>query len=55
MFMQLTLIPGRLTLADLRRIAREPSLTLALDASAHAAIDASAATVAQVLAEGRTV
>lgn len=55
MFMQLTLIPGRLTLADLRRIARESSLTLALDASAHAAIDASAATVAQVLAEGRTV
>ncbi|MGL6072053.1 histidine ammonia-lyase [Craterilacuibacter sp.] len=52
---KLNLIPGQLTLADLRLIARDDTVQLSLDASAHAAIDASAATVQQVLAEGRTV
>lgn len=51
----LTIVPGQLTLADLRRVSRETSLTLALDTSCHSAIDAAAATVARVLAEGRTV
>ena len=51
----LNLIPGQLTLADLRRVSRETGLQLQLDPSAHAAIDASAATVARVLAENRTV
>jgi len=47
--------PGQLTLADLRKIARDESITLSLDASSHAGIDAAAATVARVLTEGRTV
>ncbi|OWY38058.1 histidine ammonia-lyase [Xenophilus sp. AP218F] len=51
----LNIVPGQLTLADLRRVSRETGLQLQLDPSAHAAIDASAATVARVLAEGRTV
>ncbi|OHX12269.1 histidine ammonia-lyase [Chromobacterium sphagni] len=51
----LNIVPGQLTLADLRRVSRETGLQLQLDASAHAGIDASAATVARVLAEGRTV
>lgn len=51
----LTLTPGALTLSQLRRIARDASVQLALDPAAHAAIDASAATVARVLAENRTV
>ncbi|MCL6263047.1 histidine ammonia-lyase [Craterilacuibacter sp. RT1T] len=51
----LNIIPGQLSLAQLRQIAREPALQLSLDTAAHAAIHASAATVQQVLAEGRTV
>ncbi|MBY0444664.1 MAG: aromatic amino acid lyase, partial [Burkholderiales bacterium] len=47
--------PGHITLADLRMIARDESITLSLDASAHAGINAAAATVARVLTEGRTV
>ncbi|WP_293760657.1 histidine ammonia-lyase [uncultured Aquitalea sp.] len=50
----LNIVPGRLTLADLRRVSRETGLTLQLDPSCHAGIDASAATVARVLSEGRT-
>jgi histidine ammonia-lyase len=52
--MQFVLAPGQLTLADLRRIWREPA-ELALDSSCHAAIDASAATVASVILRGRVV
>ncbi|MBP7582138.1 MAG: aromatic amino acid lyase, partial [Vogesella sp.] len=51
----ITITPGKLTLAQLRQIARNPATQLALDPAAHAAIDASAATVARVLAENRTV
>ncbi|XLM20955.1 histidine ammonia-lyase, partial [Chromobacterium piscinae] len=51
----LNIVPGQLTLADLRRVSRETGLQLQLDPSSHAEIDASAATVARVLAEGRTV
>jgi histidine ammonia-lyase len=50
----LNIVPGQLTLADLRRVSRETGLKLQLDASCHAGIDASAATVARVLSEGRT-
>ncbi|KJV31830.1 histidine ammonia-lyase [Aquitalea magnusonii] len=50
----LNIVPGQLTLADLRRVSRETSLKLQLDPSCHAGIDASAATVARVLSEGRT-
>jgi histidine ammonia-lyase len=49
-----TLIPGTLTLPSLRRVWREP-VTLRLDPTSHAAIDASAATVAKVISESRTV
>ena len=48
------LVPGELTLADLRRFWRERR-PVALDPACHARIDASAATVAAVIAEGRTV
>ncbi|NHQ84355.1 histidine ammonia-lyase [Chromobacterium vaccinii] len=51
----LNIVPGRLTLADLRRVSRETGLQLKIDPSAYAEIDASAATVARVLSEGRTV
>lgn len=51
---QLTLIPGQLTLADLRAVVRRP-VTLTLDPSAFPAIEASANTVERVLSEGRTV
>ncbi|RBB94086.1 histidine ammonia-lyase, partial [Pseudomonas sp. MWU12-2115] len=51
----LHIAPCQLTLADLRRFSRETGLQLQLDPSSHAAIDASAATVARVLSEGRTV
>ncbi len=50
----LQLRPGRLTPPDLRRIWSERP-TLALDPAAKAGVDAAAATVAQVIAEGRTV
>jgi histidine ammonia-lyase len=52
--MRLVLSPGQLTLPSLRSIWREPT-ELSLDAQCHAAIDASAATVARVVAEGRVV
>ena len=52
--MKLTLMPGKLTLGDLRRVWREPT-ELALDAACHAGIDAAAATVARVISEGRVV
>ena len=50
----LQLRPGRLTLPDLRRIWSERS-TFAVDPAAKAGVDAAAATVAQVVHEGRTV
>ena len=49
----LNLIPGQLTLAQLRRIHQAP-LHLSLDARAGAAIDASVACVEQIIAEDRT-
>ena len=49
----LTLIPGQLSLAQLRAIYQQP-LQLSLDASAAAPIDASVACVEQILAENRT-
>src|SRR5262245_24991647 len=51
---KLVLTPGRLTLATLRRLWTAPA-ALALDTAARATIDASAATVARVLAHGDTV
>ena len=50
---ELTLIPGRLTLAQLRSIYQAPA-TITLDASASAPIDASVACVERILAENRT-
>ncbi|WP_116365805.1 histidine ammonia-lyase [Parahaliea mediterranea] len=50
----LTITPGTLDLATLRRVNRAPH-TLHLDSSCHGAIDAAAATVARVLEEGRVV
>ncbi len=50
----LVLHPGNLTLPELRRIASGPTL-LSLDAGAKTAVDAAAATVARVIAEGRVV
>ena len=52
--MKLPLTPGTLALPDLRRIWREP-VQLQLDPASRAAIEASAATVAKVISEGRTV
>ena len=52
--MQLTLTPGKLTLPTLRRVWREP-VELTLAPQCHAKIDAAAATVARVIAEGRVV
>ncbi len=52
--MKLQLRPGTLTLPSLRRVWREP-LQVQVDPICHSAIDASAATVARVIAEGRTV
>lgn len=49
----LNLVPGRLTLAQLRRI-HLASVQLSLDASAGAAIDASVACVERIIAEDRT-
>ncbi|MEW5249531.1 histidine ammonia-lyase [Microbulbifer discodermiae] len=51
---QLEIDPGQLSLAQLRRAAREP-VKLSLAPSAYTAIEASAATVAQVITQGRTV
>ncbi len=50
----LTLRPGALTLADLRRLWSTPSL-LSLDAAARPAVDAAAETVRSVVAAGKTV
>ena len=50
----LTLAPGRLTLAELRALWRAPH-TLALEETARVAVERSAATVARVVAEHRTV
>ena len=47
-----TLVPGRVTLAQLRTIART-SCGLQLDPSCHAAIDAAAETVAKIAASGQ--
>ncbi len=51
---KLNLIPGQLTLGDIRRVARE-SVHVTLDPSCHEQVDASAATVTRILDEGRTV
>ena len=50
----LCLRPGRLALPDLRRVWSE-RLELLLDPAARPAVDAAAAVVAKVIAEGRTV
>ncbi|MEH6578642.1 MAG: histidine ammonia-lyase [Amphritea sp.] len=50
----LTIKPGQMTLAELRRIANEP-VELSLDDACHDAIHASAAAVARVIEEGRVV
>ena len=52
--MKLVLTPGTLTLPQLRRAWREP-VQVQLDPACHAAIDASSATVARVISEGRVV
>ncbi|MCQ4348005.1 histidine ammonia-lyase [Pseudomonas stutzeri] len=49
----LHLVPGQLTLADLRAAYQQP-LRVTLDHSCHAAIDASVACVESIIAEGRT-
>ncbi|SDT15637.1 histidine ammonia-lyase [Pseudomonas oryzae] len=49
----LHLVPGQLTLAQLRAAYQEP-LRVTLDHSCHAAIDASVACVESIIAEGRT-
>ncbi len=49
----LTLIPGSLTLAQLRQVWQQP-LQLTLDESAHQAINNSVACVEAIVAEGRT-
>ncbi|MCW8126199.1 histidine ammonia-lyase [Microbulbifer halophilus] len=51
---QLQITPGQLSLAQLRRSAREP-VELSLAKDAYPAIEASAKTVAEVLDQGRTV
>lgn len=50
----LTLQPGRLTLAELRRVSREP-VRLALSDAARADIEASTATVTRLLEQGRVI
>jgi histidine ammonia-lyase len=50
----LNLVPGRLALANLRRLWSEP-MALAVDASAKPAVDAAAQAVDRVIASGRTV
>jgi histidine ammonia-lyase len=49
------LTPGTLTLAQLRTIASDTSVTLELDPESYPAIDAATACVNRVLTEGRTV
>jgi len=50
----LTIQPGQLTLADLRRV-RQGSIRIELDPACFPGMDRSAETVSRVLAEGRTV
>lgn len=50
----LTIVPGKLNFADLRKLHLE-SLPIALDSSAHATINDSSAKVQKVLDEGRVV
>ena len=50
----LTITPGELTLAQLRQV-QQHAVTLTLDPAALPAIEASAATVAKIVAENRTV
>ena len=50
----LSLVPGHLELADLRRLWAEPS-AVTVDPSAKPAVDAAARTVDRVIASGRTV
>jgi len=52
---EFVLTPGTLTLAQLRRFAQDESVHVVLDPEAYQAIDASAQTVANVLAQGRVV
>src|SRR5262249_17026288 len=52
---KLGLVPGELRLADLRRIVHEPDIALELDPSCHTAVDAAAATVSRVVAEGQII
>lgn len=52
--LNITLLPGTLSLNTLRQVSRNP-VTLTLDPSAFAAIDASARFIEQVVAEDRTV
>src|ERR1700742_118260 len=48
----LTLTPGKLTLSQLRHIARNPDVTLSLDPASFAAIDACATAVEEIAAKG---
>jgi histidine ammonia-lyase len=50
----LLLAPGRLSLADLRRLWSEPT-PIAIDESAKSGVDAAASTVERIVASGRTV
>ena len=50
----LTITPGELTLAQLRQV-QQHAVTITLDPAALPAIEASAATVAKIVAENRTV
>ena len=52
MIQTLSIQPARLTLPDLRRIARSPDLTLTLEPGWETPVEAAAATVAEVIASG---
>ena len=52
--MTIHLVPGRLTLASLRDVWAKPR-KFTIDAAARPGVDASAATVARLVAEHRTV
>ena len=49
----LTLVPGRVTLAELRRIVRQPTLSIALSPEARPRIAAGAAIVERIVAGGK--
>lgn len=51
---QLKIIPGKMTLEDLRQINRAP-MKISIDESAWPGVEAAAETVAKVISEGRTV